>query len=138
MRRLGGLLWSMYVDDSNVVDLKAAMGKGQALGGIIFEMLGTPIAPKKRQPMATTGDFLGVTHDVSQVAVKGTVSFTPKQSLVEKAVAQLSAALSANHLEPGEASKLRGLLKFLALPTWHGIGKAAMGPTSTVLGTCSI
>ena len=74
-RRLGALLWSMYVDDGHLTDLAVARGSGQALGQLILALFGTPVAPKKTQALAPTGEFLGVCHDFSDTATSQAVRF---------------------------------------------------------------
>ena len=41
------MMWSVYVDDSNIVDLKTTKGSGQHLGRRGFQLVGTPFAPNK-------------------------------------------------------------------------------------------
>ena len=69
-RRLLGLMWSVYVDDSNVVDFGSNKGSAQWLGRVGFELLGTPFASNKSKPMATSNDHLGVVTDLSRAISK--------------------------------------------------------------------
>ena len=124
-RRLCMLPWSMYVDDGHLTDLLLAEAAGQELAGALFEVLGTPLAPKKRQAMSAEGEFLGLVHSFRN---KGAVQFWPKESLVVKASAALQGCLVSGVLAPGDASKLRGLLTFMGNSMWHGVGRAAMRP----------
>ena len=47
-RVICALLWSMYVDDGNLVDLAKAEGSGQTLIGVLFAELGTPPKASKQ------------------------------------------------------------------------------------------
>ena len=47
-RRLLVMMWSVYVDDSNIVDFRTVKGSGQRLGRIGFQLLGTPLAPPQQ------------------------------------------------------------------------------------------
>ena len=128
-RRILAMLHAHYVDDGNMVDLTAARGAGQSAVNDLFALLGTPTAPKKQQPMSSTGQFLGVRHDLWQTgAADPHVVFWPRGQLVDKALALMQSAVANDSLPPGEASKLRGILGFTATALWDGAGQAAMGP----------
>jgi len=118
-RRILALLWSMYVDDGNLTDADRARGAGQHLAGFAFKRLGTPFADNKRSPMATTGCFLGVDHDMS-LATQGIVEFQPSGKLLTKATAQLDAMLEDNMCTPATASKFRGTAGFVHTPSGGG------------------
>ena len=127
-RRVAWLPWSMYVDDGHLTELAQAGTAGQELGGCVFRELGTPLAPEKRQPVAAHGCFLGLEHDFGAVASEGCVNFCPKKSLLEKAEALIRGHLASNVLAPGDASKLRGLLTFMAQAEWLGVGRSVLRP----------
>ena len=74
----------MYVDDGSLTDLNVAKSEGQTLIGTLYAELGAPLADGKRLYMATSNEFLGVVHDVSQAVRGGYVTFWPKEALVEK------------------------------------------------------
>ena len=84
-RRLLVLMWSVYVDDSNIVDFKTARGSGQFLGRRGFQLLGTPFAPNKSKTMNTSNDHLGVVTDLANAISKCSVEFWPRQSVCDKA-----------------------------------------------------
>ncbi len=79
--------------------------------------------------MSVSGAFLGIVQDLADaVGPDARVRFWPREKLLAKALALLRAARAANSLSPGDASKLRGMLGFLATAMWEGVGRAAMGP----------
>ncbi|CAE7039628.1 unnamed protein product [Symbiodinium sp. CCMP2592] len=83
-RRLLLVLVSLYFDDANLGDWRSSRGSGQWAFGQLNTLLGTPFAEHKRQPMATTGDFLGLSHDVSQAISAGVIRFWPRPRIVSK------------------------------------------------------
>ena len=73
-RRICMLLWSMYVDDGTLIEPSEAATEAQTLINDMFNTLGFPLADKKRILVANEGDFLGVVHNLKQVAVSGVTS----------------------------------------------------------------
>ena len=51
-RRIGALLWSMYVDDGSLQEAAAAMGAGQLLIRKLFGDVGVAFKDEKRLLMA--------------------------------------------------------------------------------------
>ena len=56
-RRLVGSLVSMYFDDANLVDWRSSKGNGQWAFTKLNQLVGTPFATEKRQPMSPQGLF---------------------------------------------------------------------------------
>ena len=83
-RRLGALLWSMYVDDGNLVDLEEAECEGQLLTHAIFEACGARLSSEKRISMSAKNDFLGVLHDFVAIPETGAIVFSPRPELLAK------------------------------------------------------
>ena len=67
VRRLLGVLYSMYFDDATMQDWKSAAGSAQEAVGRLMQLLGSPFAPAKRQPMGPSADFLGLEHTVGRL-----------------------------------------------------------------------
>ena len=109
------LLWSMYVDNCTLIEPSDAATAAQTLINDLFNTLGCPLADKKRLLMAYEGDFLGVVHNLEEVAVSGVTTFTPRAALLKKATEMFSGFLRENKCTPAQASKFRGLQGFLNL-----------------------
>ena len=99
----------MFYDDASLQDLSSARGAGQKLMNDTLELIGGRSKPTKSQRMASSSDFLGLIHDVSDAFSTRTVSFTPRPALVEKVRAIASAALEDDVLLPTAAGKLLGI-----------------------------
>ena len=127
-RRLLVLLWSIYVDDSNMVDFKSGKGSAQRLGKVGFELLRTPFAPHKSKPMTEANDHLGVVTDLSKAVSDRVISFWPRQSLCDKALGMIDTFRSSGKMTPAAASKYRGVVQFTAQPMAYRVGRAGMGP----------
>ena len=127
MRRIGGAMWSMYVDDGVLIDAACAQQSGQDLASEFFAALGSPLAPHKRKCMAAENDFLGVRHDLSD-ALGGSVKFWARQALHDKCQSMLDSHRAANRLTPAESSKLVGTLGFLAQAAFGRVATAAFNP----------
>ena len=121
-RRILALLLSMYVDDSNLTDVKQAGGLGQEASRSLCSLLGTPVAEEKSRDMVPSGDFLGVVHQFGPDLDCNVIKFWPREKLIEKALSLISEHRTLNNLAPADASKLRGILGFIARPAWHGVG----------------
>ena len=74
-RRLGAVLWSMYVDDGQLTDLAEARHFGQLVVHNIFEASGARLAEEKRTWMADSGDFLGIIHNFAKIKERGGTDF---------------------------------------------------------------
>ena len=94
---------------------------------VLNELLGTPVAPDKRQPMAAAGTFLGLTHDLTDVQRKGHVSFGARDKLHEKLRHMLAKARSDRVLSPGQAANIYGLANFFEQGMYGRIGCSGLG-----------
>ena len=122
------LLTSMYYDDATVLDLQEAKGQGQIAFGLLARIVGQPFAAEKRQDMAATNTFLGLTHELGSAHRNGNMVLKPKEKLVTDIQTMANAALESDSLTPGEASKLRGKLGFASTGLYSMVGRACMRP----------
>ena len=127
-RRLLVVMWSVYVDDSNIVDFKTAKGSGQALGRRGFQLLGTPFAPNKSKTMNTSNDHLGIVTDLANAISKCSVEFWPRQSLCDKAKGMIQTSKTNNYMSPASSSKFRGIVGFTSTAMAYHVGRAGMHP----------
>jgi len=127
-RRVGMLLWSMFVDDGNLIDLAEAKGEGQNLVGTLFRLLGAPLAKEKRVLMNVENDFLGIIHDLREQVTRARISFWPRDSLCVKINGFLDQFKQTQICYPGDSSKFRGMQAFCGLGIFGHLGKAAIGP----------
>ncbi len=81
-RRIGQLLWAMYVDDGNLLDGASAKGSGQALIGEIFKLLGASLSSETRTPMALENEYLELAHSLAEVATDHCMTFWPREGLI--------------------------------------------------------
>ena len=128
IRRMLGVLFSMYFDDATMQDRASAKGRGQRYVRAVFRMMGIPLATEKEVDMCSQNDFLGLVHDVSQAALSGIVRFWPRQRLRDKAVQMLQTMLDKDYCTPAEASKARGVLGFLFTGTFGKVGRGGQQP----------
>ena len=113
------LLMSFYFDDASIQDLSVCGMIGQRHLRGLMELFGLPLAPKKAVDMSESADYLGLVHSVGEALVTGQVTFQPRPKLVDKVGGMIRDALSKGSLTPAEASKLRGVLGFVAT-AWYG------------------
>ena len=128
----------MSVDDGCLVDQSLAGATGQGRVANLFELLGTPTAEAKRQPVSQTTTFLGLMHKLAGATdPDGTVAFEPKEELKYEDRVLIMQALECNSKCPGTANKLRGLLGFTALAgvvMRFGEAKTSMSATGILAG----
>ena len=74
-RRLCRTLVSLYFDDATITDLKSNKGSGQYAVNHLCTLIGSPFAKDKKQPMQSTGTFLGLTHDLDSIKYTGQKNF---------------------------------------------------------------
>ena len=125
-RRLMWALVSLYFDDATIQDWASGRGSAQWAVSRLVSMLGRPWAPEKKQKMSSSGDFLGLTHDLAQVHVTGQVTFWPREPLLSKLNAILVDAWLGNYFPPGMASKVFGMWNFLESGMYGHIGRAGL------------
>eukprot|EP00435_Cladocopium_sp_Y103_P069918 s1385_g34.t1 len=121
-RRFCRVLLSMYFDDASITDLKSACGSGQWAANELFAMVGSPFAAEKKQPMQSTGTFLGLTHDFGPVASHNFVTFWARDRLHDKVRGIIKHARDTQTLTRGTAAKLYGVANFLEQGIYGRVG----------------
>ena len=116
----------MYVDDGELVDAADAKGEGQVVVHEVFELLGAELSTKKRIRLSPVGEFLGLEHSFQETETKDTVSFWPRQGLIDELLKILEEVRAA--CTPALASKFRGVQGFCTLGIFGQVGKAALAP----------
>ena len=94
--------------------MAAAKGSGQALIGTMFQLMGAELSAKKRHLMDPTGEFLGLAHDLSDVASQQIVTVWPRSGLTDEIRAIL---------------KFRGVQSFCGMGMFGKVSKAAIAPS---------
>jgi len=122
------MMWSMYVDDGNVLDFVKAEKKGQNLINTYFTTIGTPLQEDKRVLMSSECTFLGIVHDMSTFHTEYCISFWPRDRLLLKLKLMLKQFKSSASCPPGDAAKFRGTVQFTAHASSNHVGKFGMGP----------
>jgi hypothetical protein len=112
-RRILVTLTSFYFDDSNISDWASERGGGQRALNDLMEILGSPFAADKSQPMAEKGVFLGLSHDFRHCIREGFVRVWIKPQLRSKVKGIINRCLSSELCTPATAEKLYGCLNFL-------------------------
>ena len=125
-RRLLGLLIAFYYDDATLQDLSSARGRGQRYLRGFFRLLGRTLSAEKSVPLQSCADYLGLRHDVSRAMSDGLISFEPRAKLQEKIAHAIQSARSAGTLSPADASKLRGVMQFMATGVFGRVGAGGM------------
>jgi hypothetical protein len=125
-RRLLGLLIAFYYDDATLQDLSSAKGRGQRYLRGFFRLLGRTLSSEKSVPLQTCADYLGLRHDVSRAMSEGLIEFEPRAKLQEKIAQAIQCVRSAGKLSPAEASKLRGVMQFMATGVFGRVGAGGM------------
>ena len=88
----------------------------------LCSLIGSPFAEDKKQPMQSTGTFLGLTHDLSSINQTGHVQFWARERLHDKVRDMLATARVTGHFSRGAASKLYGLANFLEQGIYGRVG----------------
>ena len=131
-----------YVDDFQIIDVKAAGSSGQDVVFEIHRQVGDGIAagaPRpfisapaielaKRKPMAPSNVGLGVNVDLSAAHTVGTVTFTPTANRIRHILDMWAKAKRTNSMTSGEASTLRGKRAFLLECAQGRVGRASSLP----------
>ena len=126
VRRLLGVLYSMYFDDASFQDWTSGTGSAQEAIGQLMEIIGSPFADAKRQHMGKSADFLGLEHTIEIQEGEPRIAFWPRPRLIQKLQAMMDAALQEGELHPGTAGKLFGLANFLNSAYYGRVGRAGM------------
>ena len=125
-RRLLGVMVIMYFDDLHLTDKKEAQGTGQRSVNQLNELLGTPFAPDKKQALSSTGDFLGLEHDLSQAHSQGLVYFWARDRICQKLGDLIKSARHEGRLKPGTAAKIYGIASFFEQGFWGRVGRGGL------------
>ena len=125
-RRLLWLLWVMYVDDGSLTEPAAAKGSGQALTHAFFHAVGTGLSPDKREWLSKQATFLGVEHDLSELATTHAITFWPRQGIEDELRAMIAYFKHQRICTPGDASKFRGVWGFATQAQFGQLGRAPM------------
>ena len=80
-RRLLYVLTSLYFDDAHITDWASSKGSAQASFSSLNDLLGTPFAEKKRQPMHPMGTNPGLDLDFSAMPESCGVKFWVRERL---------------------------------------------------------
>ena len=127
-RRWLQLLMSFYYDDVSVQDMDVAGLIGQRHLRGMMELIGLPLSPKKSKDLAPEADYLGLIHSVAKAMEMGEVIFRPRTALSAKLRAMVEKAIDKGTLTPEEASKLRGVVGFLATGCYGQVGRGGAQP----------
>ena len=76
--------------------------------------------------MSQQSNFLGISHDMSQLPVTGAVEFWPKASIEDTLRAYIAQFRRKRTCTPAEASKFRGTAGFMALAQWGQLGRSGL------------
>ena len=139
-RRLCRVLVSLFFGDATITDLKSSKGSGQWTVNQPCALIGSPFAADKKQPMQSTGTFLGLTHDLSDINNTCHVKFWARSRLHDKVRDIMSAARETGKFTRGTASKLYGIANVLEQGIYGRVGygglmaiKARQDETTAVL-----
>ena len=125
-RRLCFTLVSMYFDDAHITDWASSKGSGQHSFEVLNQLLGTPFAPEKRQPMHSKGTFLGLDHDFTESLRTGMVFFWAREKLQEKLRHLMQDSLESDKFTSGQAAKLYGLANFCEQGIFGRVGNGIL------------
>ena len=127
-RRLLALPLSCDFDDVTCQDFASLAHRSQEQVEELFRMFGYLFAEAKRQQPQTSGDFLGLRHDLSQMQTNGHIKDWVRQRLVDKVQDMIDNARATGLLRPGTASKLFGWHGFLDYGAFGRIARAGLNP----------
>ena len=127
-RRFAFCLTSLYFDDAHLTDRQSCKGSGQRAMQVLNTLLGTPFSEEKCQKMQSSGTFLGLDHDFSQVHSRGIIQFWARGRIEHKLLHLLTTAETTERLPPGVAAKIYGIANFFELGVWGRIGCGGLAP----------
>ena len=122
-----------YFDDYCVCELDHSCRSGQSLLWTLHTLLGMPLARAKHVPAASSGVFLGIMHDFSELARSKVAYMRPKPGRARALVAALSAIVLAGFALTSQVATLRGKLQFLLATV--GYGSRAIRSVSAALAS---
>ena len=126
LRRCFAFLCSFYYDDATFQDWKSTAVNSQEVLAQVMELIGYPFALAKRQGPSSTGDFLGLVHDLSSVAVDRQIHVWIRERLQVKIQDMIVTAQQTGQLYPGTAAKLYGCVTFLDQAVFGEIARAGL------------
>ena len=89
-------------------------------------LLGRPLSQSKAVPLQRQADYFGLKHDVSSALRDGVIVFEPRPKFQEKIAYAITAVRKAGRLSPADASKLRGIMQFMATGVIGRVGAGGM------------
>ena len=139
-RRWLVLLLSFYYDDVTVQDLDIMEREGQGQFREFMKIMGLPLAPKKQVDMTESADYLGLDHYCADVAKKGVVSFTPRETISGRSKAMIGDMLRNGWAAPAMVGKLKGCAgvpNVRGLRRW-GSGRSPCADNEAVCGQVAV
>ena len=113
VRRICRQLCTFYSDDATQQDWASTATESQANLELVAELLGYPFAVDKRQLPQSTGDFLGLVHDMQHALDQDTIKLWIRDRLDTKIHELITTAIVTQQFHPGAASKLFDCVTFL-------------------------
>lgn len=126
VRRVCRQLCSFYYDDATQQDWTSTSEASQFNLECIAELVGYPFATEKRQLPQSTGDFLGLVHDLSQALQHDVIHLWIRDRLNTKIHEFLDTAMSTEQFHPGSASKLFGCVTFLDQAVFSRVARSGL------------
>ena len=126
LRRCFAFLCSFYYDDGTFQDWKTTATNSQEVLAQVMELIGYPFATAKRQGPSSTGDFLGLVHDLSSIEVDQQIHVWIRERLQVKIQDIMVTAQQTGQLYPGTAAKLYGCVTFLDQAVFGKIARAGL------------
>ncbi|CAE8741817.1 unnamed protein product, partial [Polarella glacialis] len=119
-----------YFDDFPHVELESLANNGLLVVEEVFALLGVKVSlsAKKRKPLDTDFDALGVKFQLALLASAGKLVVTNTPERVVSLLKTLDQVLQSGTLRPGEAAELRGKLLYAEAQTFGRVARAAMHP----------
>jgi len=127
-RRWLFLAVSMFYDDSRILDVNRARGRGQRYLQALFRLLGAPLAEQKSEKLSCDGDFLGLVHKTDCALTDGWMTFKPRERITTTLQSIISQCLENDWCEPSDANKIRGIKNFASCGQFGQIGRVGLGP----------
>ena len=125
-RRVLSVCTSHFFDDYPVCEPYFFCGFGQrALVGF-HALIGMPLAAKKHAPCASCNDYLGITHDFSEMRQTGLIRVRMTTSRRADLRLRLKEVLDTDSLSPSTAASLHGKLQFALSAMFGKIGRASL------------
>ena len=119
---------SMFYDDSRIIDVNCARGRGQRYLQALFRLIGAPLAEEKSEKLSCDGDFLGLVHDTQCALTDGWMTFKPRERITSTLQSIIAKCLEDDWCEPSDANKIRGIKNFASCGQFGQIGRVGLGP----------